>query len=198
MTKIVCLVLLVTVVFCSVVGFSCNDFNRNLISLSNTVIYIQDEAISILKSLFSGFEDHFLSGEFVDTGDNLYDDDDDYEFIEYSHDGCIISLVNSNLGIIDNASTKALIKPNLYTVEIKTNGEYYTCYAMCYLFADTVYYVIVNTPEGAEHLCDKYFINGAFSIATFYSPYTLRLYRNLTKTELTLSEIEHTCILTED
>ena len=199
MTKIVCLVLLLAVVICSIFGWSCNQLNNNLVSFSNIVIKIQDEAVGLVRNLFPGFEDHFLSGDFVDTGNNIYSDNDDYNFIDYSHSDCIIYIVNSNLGIVDNASNKVLIKPNIYTVDIMTNGEYYSCYAMCYLFSDTVYYVIINAPDAASHLVNNYFIQGLFGTCVFYSPYSIRLYRNLTKTELTLSDISHDCqIKTEE
>ena len=200
MTKIVCLVLLLAVVFCSVVGWSCNEFNHNLISFSNAVIDIQDEAIETLKSFFPSFVDGYINGDFVYIEGSIFEDDEHRDLVEYSHTECALSIILSTYPDVlgEDFEKGLLIKPELYSLDIKTEGDYYACYALRWNYAKTDYYVIVNTPADASHLLGNRFEKGLFGILTFNYPNSaLRLSRNLTKTTLTLSDVEHTCVITE-
>ena len=197
MTKIVCLVLLLAVVICSVFGLSCNQFNDHLSSFSSAVISVQEIAVNTINTLFPSFTDGYINGDYVYIDGSIFEDDEYRDLIEYSHTECALSIIidtYKDVALGDQFEEGLLIKPELYSLDIKTEGDYYTCYALRWNYVKTDYYVIVNAPNGASHLVGNRFEKGLFGIANFHYPNgALRLYRNLTKTTLILADIDHEC-----
>ena len=202
MTKIVCLVLLLAVVICSIFGLSCNQFNDHLSSLSSSIISIQDYAIETLNTIFPSFSDGFVNGDFVHIDGSLFEDDILRDLVDHPHADCYVDLIMdsySNVTLGDDFEKGLLIKVELYSLDIKTNGEYYTCYAIRWNYVKTDNFVVVSVPEEASHLLGNRFEKNLFGLLKFNTSYAIRASRNLTKTDLTLSDIEHTCqIKTEE
>ena len=157
-------------------------------------------AVNTINTLFPSFTDGYINGDYVHIDGSIFEDDEYRDFVEYSHTECALSIIlDTYKGVTlgDKFEEGLLIKPELYSLDIKTEGDYYTCYALRWNYVKTDYYVIVNAPNGASHLVGNRFEKGLFGIVNFHSPNgALRLYRNLTKTTLTLSDVEHTCVIT--
>lgn len=169
-------------------------------SFSNSVIDIQEKGFETLNLLFPSFFDGYINGDYVYIEGSIFEDDMYRDLVEYSHTECALSIIVSTYPDVlgEDFEKGLLIKPELYSLDIKTNGDYYTCYALRWNYGKTDYYVIVSTPIGALHLLGNRFEKGVFGIANFHYPNAaFRSYRNLTKTELTLSDVQHTCVLTE-
>lgn len=175
MTKIVCLVLLLAVVICSVFGWSCNDLNFELSSLSDKIITISSYAEDV----------------FVQLG-NLVGDDFDKEDTILSHHECYQYYVNDTT---DNA-----IAYHLYSVQIKVKGDYHNCYCLGVeiyssdLFGgEMVYYIVISDLSPVNSIEGWVFAKAGFWIHELSGGFPYRSYKNLRTTNKTLADIDHEC-----
>ena len=180
MTKIVCLVLLLAVVICSVFGWSCNDLNYELSSLSNTIIHISTYAEEVFAQI-----------------QNITAPDFDESDVPRSHLECY--------DYYAHGSAEHIHMYHLYSAEIKVKGDYHLCYILAVkisspdLFGgERIIYVVVNDTFGVESISGWRFEKFALWFKEL-TGFTTRSYKNFKLTNKTFEDIEHDCqIKTEE
>lgn len=194
MTKIVCLVLLFAVVICSVFGWSCNEFNAELSVISDELIKLSVYAEDIISQLRNVIDESEFnpSDEVIDTGNTS----GDHIFVS-DHTECYVYYVSESGGNSGNIINSSNISYRLYSIEIKTKGEYHFCY--CIGFKDNALvsridyqYVVIYDNSDSNSLVGWRFYKMGIWMSTV-GGFTTRSYKNLTFTNKTLADIDHEC-----
>lgn len=194
MTKIVCLVLLFAVVICSVFGWSCNEFNAELSVISDEFIKLSVYAEDIISQLRNVIDESEFnpSDEVVDTGNTSGD-----HILVSNHTECYVYYVSESGGNPGNIINSSNISYRLYSIGIKTKGEYHFCY--CIGFKDNALvslidyqYVVIYDNSDSNSLVGWRFYKMGIWMSTV-GGFTTRSYKNLIATNKTLADIEHEC-----
>ena len=194
MTKIVCLVLLLAVVICSVFGWSCTEFNAELSVISDELIKLSVYAEDIISQLRNVIDESEFnpSDEVIDTGNTS----GDHIFVS-DHTECYVYYVSESGGNSGNIINSSNISYRLYSIEIKTKGEYHFCY--CIGFKDNALvsridyqYVVIYDNSDSNSLVGWRFYKMGIWMSTV-GGFTTRSYKNLIATNKTLADIDHEC-----
>ena len=194
MTKIVCLVLLFAVVICSVFGWSCTEFNAELSVISDELIKLSVYAEDIISQLRNVIDESEFnpSDEVIDTGNTS----GDHIFVS-DHTECYVYYVSESGGNSGNIINSSNISYRLYSIEIKTKGDYHFCY--CIGFKDNALvsridyqYVVIYDNSDSNSLVGWRFYKMGIWMSTV-GGFTTRSYKNLIATNKTLADINHEC-----